>query len=510
MSTIERLEQSIDRIHTEVMSANQQAPTSVVGSEALTNQGDMSVDKSTSANKSSDTMTQFPDKHQTSTPSRVNQPNPGLNDQYEVIATPQVDDAKQGFFTDILGRFNKKRKTISPITVQNTDLDISLPEDMSKVADAVFQSVIASMSVMFDEYKFALEKRFSDLEQELRSKVDDEFLSIDGENGDDDYSSDAEIETLKEENKKLSNLLEVTIGRLTRTEKQLDDVKEEVLDLQARSMRDNLVFYNIDESPRGPPENCGRTLSKFLRDEMKINDEDMEKIRFDRVHRMGAKGNGRKRPIVAKFNPSEGKNIVFRHIKHLDKSKKFGVNEQLPRELEERKRQLLPKFKDAKRKDKKPKWSRDKLIVDNKVTKIEKDRVKDVNIDTSEAATNLKVKRAPPKTYNNSTFRGHNVALTDQDDIVPALHAIYADTRVARATHNIYAYRIQSDSGAIEHYEDDGEWGAGRLLLQLLKDHNITNKLVCVTRWYGGTHLGNARFDHIREAALATLQLQPA
>ena len=79
------------------------------------------------------------------------------------------------------------------------------------------------------------------------------------------------------------------------------------------------------------------------------------------------------------------------------------------------------------------------------------------------------------------------------------------NVRVAGAKHNTYAYRIKSPDGYVEHYEDNGEYGAGSMLLDLLKDENVDNKLVCVTRWYGGTHLGRARFDHIINTAKASL-----
>ena len=62
-------------------------------------------------------------------------------------------------------------------------------------------------------------------------------------------------------------------------------------------------------------------------------------------------------------------------------------------------------------------------------------------------------------------------------------------------------------TGIIEHYEDDGEWGAGRMLLKLLRENNVTNSLVCVTRWYGGKHLGRTRFDLIKEAACQVLSI---
>ena len=239
-----------------------------------------------------------------------------------------------------------------------------------------------------------------------------------------------------------------------------------------------------------------------MRDELKINEDNMSNIEFDRVDRMGLKSANRKRPIVAKFNPPEGRRIVLDHVKNLDRTKRFGINEQLPRVLEERKKSLLPKFKQAKRDKKNPKWQLDKLVIGKSVSKAHKDKVVDINTDTTTVASTMKVRHAPPKTYGGSSFRGHHVPVTSQDDIIPALHAIYSDDRVASASHNIYAYRLQN---GMEHCEDDGEWGAGRILLQLLKDNGITDQLVCVTRWYGGQNLGRARFDHIKEAAKDTL-----
>ncbi len=81
------------------------------------------------------------------------------------------------------------------------------------------------------------------------------------------------------------------------------------------------------------------------------------------------------------------------------------------------------------------------------------------------------------------------------NDVFPAIHAIFTDHRVARATHNIYAYRIKLGERLVEHYEDDGEYGAGRRLLELLRKEDVMNNLICITRWYGGKHLGPARFD---------------
>ena len=421
-------------------------------------------------------------------------------------STPAALDEgiRHGFFPDLLGKFtgaSKKRKVISPVTGIDGH-EITLDEENTKVAEVVYQSVVASMSDLLEDYRTQLSFQFGQMETEMRATVEEALMrdALDKETVDDE----GEVAALRDEVSKLREQLSITIGRVTRAEKQVQEMNEEMLQMQARMMRDNLVFYNIKEGNNESSADCTNTLRSFLRDEMKIDKENMAKIKFDRVHRMGQKGGKRSRPIVAKLNPFEGKGIVMAHIKNLDKNKKFGINDQLPRELEERKKQLLPKFKEAKRQDRKPKWSVDKLVVGKNVTQVRKDHVKDINVDTTEAATQIRVNHAPPKTYRNSTFRGHNVPVQTQDDIIPALHAI---ERVSRATHNIYAYRLQTGSGVVEHFEDDGEWGAGRVLLKLLRDNDITGKLVCVTRWYGGEHLGRARFDYTVEAAKATLQI---
>ena len=113
----------------------------------------------------------------------------------------------------------------------------------------------------------------------------------------------------------------------------------------------------------------------------------------------------------------------------------------------------------------------------------------------------------PPQSYEDSSFQGHKISVETQDDIIPALHTIWSDIRVAIATHNIYAYRIKGvGSKVVEHYEDDGEWGAGRRLLTVLQEKDITNTLVCVTRWCGKKLLGPSRFTHIVDAANEVLE----
>jgi putative IMPACT (imprinted ancient) family translation regulator len=145
------------------------------------------------------------------------------------------------------------------------------------------------------------------------------------------------------------------------------------------------------------------------------------------------------------------------------------------------------------------------LIIEGKETAVQKDAI---NTDSTEKALSLRVRHSPLHTLQGSSFKGHSVSVEEQDDIVPALHNVYADYRVARAAHNVYAYRIKRPYGAfIEHYEDDGDWGAGAKVLKLLQDNQVENRLVCVTHWSSGSHLGRARFSHILSAAKNSLTM---
>ncbi len=60
------------------------------------------------------------------------------------------------------------------------------------------------------------------------------------------------------------------------------------------------------------------------------------------------------------------------------------------------------------------------------------------------------------------------------------------------ATHNCFAYRIGVGQDEIFRYNDDGEPSgtAGKPILQAIDSQNLTDVLVIVTRYFGGTKLG--------------------
>ncbi|MDQ7072108.1 MAG: YigZ family protein [Rhodobacterales bacterium] len=74
--------------------------------------------------------------------------------------------------------------------------------------------------------------------------------------------------------------------------------------------------------------------------------------------------------------------------------------------------------------------------------------------------------------------------------------------KFAKATHNTWAV-ILSDGTSIKN--DDGESGAGMVILRMLERAELQDHIVVVTRWYGGVKLGGDRFRHVQSCVRAYL-----
>lgn len=68
--------------------------------------------------------------------------------------------------------------------------------------------------------------------------------------------------------------------------------------------------------------------------------------------------------------------------------------------------------------------------------------------------------------------------------------------RFAQATHN--SWGVICGDQAIKN--DDGEAGAGMVILRMLEREGLREHIVVVTRWFGGKNLGGDRFRHVQEA----------
>ena len=74
--------------------------------------------------------------------------------------------------------------------------------------------------------------------------------------------------------------------------------------------------------------------------------------------------------------------------------------------------------------------------------------------------------------------------------------ALCCNRKFAKATHNTWAVLLPS--GPIKN--DDGEAGAGAVILRMLEREGLEGHIIVVTRWFGGVPLGGDRFRRVQDA----------
>ena len=107
-------------------------------------------------------------------------------------------------------------------------------------------------------------------------------------------------------------------------------------------------------------------------------------------------------------------------------------------------------------------------------------------------------------TDRGSKYAVSGCPVSDRDAINAALADLKSERAYAKATHNTWAADL-SVGGPIKG--DDGESGAGMVIIRMLDRAALRDHLIVVTRWYGGKHLGGDRFRHVQTCVRAYLDV---
>lgn len=158
-------------------------------------------------------------------------------------------------------------------------------------------------------------------------------------------SSKAENEAIKQ-----------TVTDIMDMNKQL---KEELLDIKCRDMRDNLVFTNINQAA---DEDTEAVLREFLASKLNIDN-----VSIERAHRIRPKQTIRDRsrplPIVAKFSFFKEREKI-RKSGRLLAGTNYSIQEQFPEEIEQRRKPLYPMLRQARKEKKRAALVKDRLFID--------------------------------------------------------------------------------------------------------------------------------------------------
>lgn len=90
--------------------------------------------------------------------------------------------------------------------------------------------------------------------------------------------------------------------------------------------------------------------------------------------------------------------------------------------------------------------------------------------------------------------------VTSRQEIKNFLTRLKRNKHYAKASHHSFAARLTHEGAVFETKSDDGETGAGMVILRIMQKENVTDCVICVTRWFGGVKLMGDRFKHIQDA----------
>ncbi|PXW72791.1 uncharacterized protein UPF0029 [Loktanella sp. PT4BL] len=82
------------------------------------------------------------------------------------------------------------------------------------------------------------------------------------------------------------------------------------------------------------------------------------------------------------------------------------------------------------------------------------------------------------------------------DEARAFVKALCRRKKYAKATHNTWAVLLPD--GPLKN--DDGESGAGMVILRMLEREGLEGHIIVVTRWFGGVKLGGDRFRRVQDA----------
>lgn len=99
-------------------------------------------------------------------------------------------------------------------------------------------------------------------------------------------------------------------------------------------------------------------------------------------------------------------------------------------------------------------------------------------------------------TDRGSKYAVSGGAVASADEAKAFVKTLLRRKKFAKATHNTWAVLLPD--GPLKN--DDGESGAGMVILRMLEREGCVGHIIVVTRWFGGTKLGGDRFRRVQDA----------
>ena len=306
-----------------------------------------------------------------------------------------------------------------------------------------------------------------------------------------------ELEDTKIKNQMLTNTV-VRMGSV------MNDMAQRITNLELNNMRKSVVVTGFNTTRK--KDDCIANLLDFLYTEMSIQPDILD------VFFTSPKSTN---PMVITLATLEDKLLIYRNSSKLKdlvnpEGQGYFFSDYLPAELNEIKRcerELYKKNAMAEQEEKMDmEWRNGRLRVNGNMFKKpivepKNEELLQLSVEALDEIFAVELTQSKTITLMNSSFIGYAIQTNSKEEVLKAYQKIRLLHGGAR--HIVLAFRlITNEPYESESFCDDGEHGAGRILLKCLKENDFNSIATFVVRYYGGTRMGPDRFTCFLDATM--------
>ena len=168
-------------------------------------------------------------------------------------------------------------------------------------------------------------------------------------------------ETNSKEVDRLSNELKKAQQTITVLDACCKNLNEDLIQQDAYSRRDNLLFENVPESPQ---EDCCDVMKKLFVESLKMDQNTVEQMKIVRCHRLGKPKAGLTRTMICRFHFFGDRQLIWKQRTNL-KGSNLRMKEDFPKQIVARRNTLAPIMFEARRQQMNAHLVVDTLYIDN-------------------------------------------------------------------------------------------------------------------------------------------------
>lgn len=341
-------------------------------------------------------------------------------------------------------------------------------------------------------------------QQESIAKLESEVAGLDQAVG----SQEKDIGKLNKGYLKSDVRIKILEGKLKHQEIVIKEMQEQITNIKAKQVNKNVIITQVAEDENETQLQTRAKVVSFMKDQMKMTDNDIEKVKFDDVHRTGRKG-PKPRRIRARMSDDTDPKDFYKFKRNIN----FDVNQvfqEFPPEINETRRvlQVAMETEKASVPAMEKRLIGDKLYVKGKqYTPIELQKTSapapynEADIDWVDAAPRVYISDTKSKDGNH--FKAYAARINSREEAQAIKDLVMAEQRSNPSTHLTCAYRLSS----LRYKDDDREHGAGAKILKVLDETNTNGVIILVARWFSGIELGPDRFKFYTDVAKKALHI---